>query len=143
MQQRKDGSIGVTVHEMVTFSLLHYLGTAAQENAYPIRRGDEAARAALSLSERVLLSHEFPSGDYTFTFEGEADTITTEGRTDVMSLSFLVDSDPDVVDPLLLRTARGEAMILAYAAYKMRGRAPILAIIFYHPANRYRQMQFV
>ena len=135
MVQRDDGRIEVTVHEMVTFSLLHYLGTAAQENAYPILRADKAARAALGLSDPLPLAYEFPSGEYTFTFEGYADAITTEGRTDVLMLAFSVDSDPEVIDPFLLRTARGEAMILAHAALKARGRAPILAMIFYHPAS--------
>lgn len=135
MEYREDGRVLVTVHEMVTFSLFHYLGTAAQESAYPIRRGDAAAREALGLKEPYPLSHEFISGEYIFSFEGDADALTTEGHTDVLTLSFLVDSAPEVVDPTLVRAARGEAMILAHAAFCERGRAPILAMIFYHPAS--------
>ena len=135
MLRRDDGKMEVTVHEMVTFSLLHYLGTAAQEAAYPLPRVDGAARAALGLCDAYPLSYEFMSGEYTFTFDGYADTMATEGQTDIMMLAFKIDSDPEVIDPTLLRIARGEAMILAKAALAARGRAPIRAMIFYHPAS--------
>ena len=135
MEWHEDGRVLVTVHEMVTFSVFHYLGTAAQENAYPIRRADRAARTALGLFDTFPLSHEFISGEYTFSFEGYADALTTEGRTDVLTLAFLVESDPEVIDPMLLRAARAEALILAYAAREARGRAPVLTMIFYHPES--------
>ena len=135
MECREDGKIHVTVHEMVTFSLLHYLGTAAQESTYPIRRADTAARVVLGLAEPHPFSCEFSSGEYSFFFDGEADALASEARTDILMLAFLVDCEPEVIDPHLLRTARAEAMLLAYAALRERGRAPTLAMIFYHPAS--------
>ncbi len=110
------GEITVTVEEMVSFSLFHYLGTAAGEELLPVRRADGATRRRLGFPEEALpLEKRFVSGGHSFCLLATADSLVQEGRRRTLSLAFLTGDDPAALGTGTVRAARGEGFLLAAA----------------------------
>ena len=108
--------ITVAVEEMVSFSLFHYLGTAAGEELLPVKRTDASIRRRLGLPEETLpLERVFFSGDHTFRLAAAADGLVREGRERTLLLSFAIGEDPASPSEATLRAARGIAFLLAAA----------------------------
>ncbi len=122
--------ITVTPEEMVSFSLFHYLGTAAGEELLPVRRVGAPTRRRLGLSEELLpIERCFSSGGHAFCLVATADGLRKEGRERMLALAFLTGDDPEAIGAATLRAARGEGFLLAAAL----SPAPThLAITYYN-----------
>ncbi len=126
----KSREITVTPEEMVSFSLFHYLGTAAGEELLPVHRADAPTRRHLGLPEdAVPLERRFSSGGHEFRLVSTADGFLKEGREKTLSLVFVTEDDPTSPGEPTRRAARGEAFLLAAAVSPVPTR---LSITYYN-----------